>query len=384
MTKHIVFFIHGVGQHPAGWSKLPDGPVAALSASMANYPACFPAGRTFPDLVETVEIRYDDLFDLVLDTWLELGKSIPANSGFKWVDAVSDLMGSVKGNKDTFLRYGGDVLLYCGFDLVARAVRLRVNAVIATTIFRAWQDAAGDPGKVPRFAVVAHSLGTTVAQDALFQLATAQWDDDLDRAATQAPALAAKASGAAEAASFDNVVAGAQANPDRPIPVGLSALYLVSNTAPLLRQVDGDYTLLQNGGAFDCARVYNISHALDPVSRICGGAAIGQPRPGWTNITVEHLHQANIHGFGHYLSHPAVHAPMFARLADPDFTLTCAQAAGALAQSPVWRDIGGKLGALGDDARQALKDRLRALGEGESSVRRLRDAVEGLAREDEQ
>ena len=384
MQKHVIFFVHGIGQHAAGWINAPDGPATALSAAMAHYPTCFPAGKPLSDSIELVEIRYDDLFDLVLDTWLELGQSIPANGGFKWVDAVSDLMASVQGNKDTFLRYGGDVLLYCGFDLVARAVRLRVNAVIATRIYRAWIEAAGNPGALPRFAVVAHSLGTTVAQDALFQLATAQWDNDLDTVATRRPALGAAAEPAGiDGENFAEVAAGARANPDKPIPVGLSALYLVSNTAPLLRQVAGDYTLLQKDGAFDCARVYNIHHAWDPVSKICGGAVIGQPRPGWKNIAVEHVHQANIHGFGHYLSHPAVHAPMFARLVDPGFTRVCAVAAETLAQSPEWRGFGGTLAAQGEAARQAIKDRVKGIATGESSIASLRAAIEQLVRRTE-
>jgi hypothetical protein len=376
MAKNVLFFVHGIGVHKIGWINEPDGPVAALNAAMDLYPACF-AGKELSDYLDLVEIRYDDIFDTVLKTWQNLGNSLPANGGFDWTGEVQSLLQSVNGNRETFVRYGGDVLLYCGFDLVARAVRLRVSAIIATKIYQAWLAAGGSPGRVPRFAVVAHSLGTTVAQDALYQLAQAKWDDDLAEVSAKRPALTDNAAlSGRDKAAFDSVVAGSRANPDKPIPVGLSALYLVSNTIPLLRQVDGDYALVQSGGTFDCARVYNINHALDPVSRIGGGAANPNPRPGWTNVTVRHIHQRNIHGFGHYLSNPAVHAPIFARLIDPGFAAGCAQSAAALAQAPEWTGFGGTLAGLDQQARQILENQLRGLITGESSVAALRAAIE--------
>lgn len=380
MAKKIVFLVHGIGRHAAGWINGVDGPATALTAAARSYQACFPNDSSLADSIEFVEIRYDDVFDLVLDTWQDLGRALPANAGFPWVNAAQDLLASVHGNRETFLRYGGDVLLYCGFDLVARTVRLRVNSVIATRIYQAWLAAGDSPGEIPRFALIAHSLGTTVAQDALYQLATAKWDDDLASVSVERPDFLANPAGAgADAKDFNAVVEGARANPDKPIPVGLSALYLVSNTLPLLRQVAGEYALLQKDDVFDCARVYNINHAWDPVSRICGGAAIQTPRAGWQNVSIRHAHQPNIHGFGHYLSNPAVHAPMFARLADPGFTLACSQAAAALAATPPWQGFGGPLAALSPPSRQALEAKLKGVFKGETSVASLRAAIEELA-----
>jgi hypothetical protein len=381
MAKSVLFFVHGIGVHKKGWINEPDGPVAALNAAMELYPACF-AGKQLSDYLDLVEICYDDIFDTVLQTWQDLGNSLPANGGFDWVGEVQSLLQSVNGKRETFVRYGGDVLLYCGFDLVARAVRLRVNAIIATRIYQAWLAAGSMPGRVPRFAVVAHSLGTTVAQDALYQLAQAKWDDDLAEVSAKRPALADTAAlSGGDKAAFDAVVAGARANPDKPIPVGLSALYLVSNTISLLRQVGGDYALVQSGGTYDGARVYNINQALDPVCRIGGGTANPNPRPGWSNITVRHIHQRNIHGLGHYLSNPAVHAPIFTRLIDPGFTSGCAQSAAALAQTPEWKGFGGKLAGLDQQARQVLENQLRGLVTGESSVAALRAAIEQLVKQ---
>lgn len=379
MAKNVLFFVHGIGQHKKGWIDEPGGPVEALESAMRHYPACFPAAAKLADYLDLVEIRYDDVFDRILDTWQELGQSIPANAGFDWVGAVSNLWQSSNGRKEPFLRFGGDVLLYCGFDLVARTVRLRVNSVIATKIYQTWLAAGGAPGDIPRFAVVAHSQGTTVAQDALYQLASARWDDDVVEVEKKKPELLDNPNLApADRADFNGVVAGARANPDKPVPVGLSALYLVSNTIPLLRQVGGEYAMLKTDGAFDCARVYNINHVWDPVSRVGGGAANPTPRAGWTNIAIRHVHQKNIHGFGHYLANPAVHAPIFARLIDPGFTGACAQAARTLAQSPEWTGFGGPLAGLDQQARQTLEDGLRALLTGQTSIAALRAAIEQL------
>lgn len=382
MAKNLLFMVHGIGQHKAGWIDEPDGPATALTQALALYPECVPAGTKISDLVDVVEIRYDDVFDLILDTWKDLGKAIPANAGFEWVDAVRNLMTSVDENTELFLRFGGDVLLYEGFELVARTVRLRVNAVLATKIFQAWSAAGGRAGNVPRIAVVAHSLGTAVAQDALFELANVTWGDELKALKAERPDLAPNPHlSDADRAAFEAVHAGAEANPDRPVPADLSALYLISNTIPLLRRAPGEYALLQKDGAFDCARVVNVNNEFDPVSRIGGGLKNPQPRGGWTNVTVRHLHSRNVHGFGHYLSHPAVHAPMFARLIDPGFSAACAQRAADLARQPQWQGLGGDLANLDDAARDALKNALLALVAGESTARSLRFAIEGLAKQ---
>jgi len=48
-----------------------------------------------------------------------------------WIGEVQSLLDSLGGDRKEYADYGGDVLLYAGFDLVARAVRLRVASVLA-------------------------------------------------------------------------------------------------------------------------------------------------------------------------------------------------------------------------------------------------------------
>lgn len=384
MPKNVLFLVHGIGQHADGWSKAADGPIAALNKAMKLYPSCFPNGSQLEDYVDLVEIRYDDIFDKVLDTWKDLGNSIPANSGgFNWVNAVSDLFKSVKGNKELFIRYGGDVLLYCGFELVARAVRLRVNSVIATKIYQSHLAAFDTAGLVTRMSVIAHSLGTTVAQDALYQLANAKWDEDIIAVTAQRPELAtASHLNKSDQADYQAVITGAKLNPDKPIPVGLDSLFLIANTCPLLKQT-GDYALQETiDGDFDCTCIYNINHQWDPVSKICGGLSIGNPRKNWSwgNITIRHVHEANIHSFGHYLSNPAVHGTIFSNLVETTFADACYDKAQALEQQKIWQGFGGTMETLELHAKQTLEDRLKNLSIGTGTkMEALRDSIEALS-----
>jgi hypothetical protein len=384
MQKNIVFFVHGIGQHATGWSRAADGPIVALNNAMKLYPNCFPAGKNLEDYLELVEIRYDDIFDKVLDTWQDLGKSIPMNSGFNWVDSMRDLFTSVNGNKELFLRYGGDVLLYCGFDLVARAVRLRVNSVIATKIYQAHLAAASTPGQLPLMSVIAHSLGTTVAQDALYQLANAKWDDDIAAVSAQRPELNITSHlNKSDQKDYQAVIEGAKQNPDKPIPVDLDTLFLVANTVPLLKRT-GEYALQRTAsGGFDCGSVYNVNHLWDPVSKICGGLAIDNPRNhwSWSNIKIGHVHDANIHGYGHYLSNPAVHGLIFSKLMESTFTDTCYDSAQAIAQQAAWQGFGGQLSSLEEQARKKLEEQMSSISTGiGSGIEKLRNAVEAMAK----
>jgi hypothetical protein len=383
MPKNVVFFIHGIGQHQTNWSNAPDGPISALNIAMQRYPKCFPLGKKLADYLDVVEIRYDDIFDTVLDRWNELGKTIPENSGFGWSNAVKDLMTASGGDKEIFLRYGGDVLLYSGFELVARTVRLRVNSIIATKIYQAHLAAADGTGNTPKFSAIAHSLGTTVIQDALYQLATANWLADIDKSASEQPKMQLPYLTDSDRATYENVIIGAKENPDKPIPVGLNSLFLVSNTAPLLRR-SGDYTTLPTpSGAYDCDYVYNINHEFDPVSRICGGSTMSNPRgnlTSWRSVTTHQIHEKNIHSFGHYLSNPAVHSRIFSKLIEPVFTDNHFNEAIALSKTQEWNGFGGSLAHLEQAAKQKLLGQLKSIASQQGKPEALvRDAIEALA-----
>lgn len=383
--KNVLFFVHGIGRHSTGWASAPDGPIPALEGAMKLYPACFPAGRRLSDFLELVEIRYDDVFDLILKQWQDLAEKLgPAAGNVDWVGRVQELLAGVGDNQNQFVDFGGDVVLYGGFDLVARIVRLRVNSIIAAEILRAHL-AARDAGglQVPRFGLIGHSMGTAVVQDALFHLATEPWTSDED--AIQAalpdhpglvddPQLSDERRGLRQQAAD-----GTRRFPDRPIPVGLTLLCQVSNTTRLLRRAKGEYATLPKGSgrlkSFDCELFFNVNNKFDPVSRI--GAYRMPGRPSAFDVAVEHIHQPNVHGFGHYLSHPAVHGPIFRSLIE-DFSFACEQSAQALAALPEWHGIGGPLAAEAKAKRDEVEAKLTALVRDGGSLQDLRAVIQAM------
>ena len=358
--KNVLFLIHGVGRQPKDWSTEALG---ALDEAMKLYPACFPAGKKLRDLVDVVEIRYDDIFDDILDQWEQLASSLPSAGGFKWVDEIGKLLRKAGDDRNVFARYGGDVLLYCGFALVARTVRLRVNSIIATKIHRAVEDAgAGDP---PKFGVLAHSLGTAIAQDALYQLATGNWLAERSAVKVALPDLAGEDA------------------PDARFPAGLHALFLVADTSPLLHQAQALYSELRTAaGSYDCKSVCVISHDFDPICHVGGRFTGTPPAPrtsSATRIDVKHFHRETIHDLAHYLSHPGVHRPVFSALV-PDFSLACANQARELAAKAEWQGLGGELKDRVEAQRRKLEQKLRAAVSDKKGIGALRETLERYAR----
>ena len=358
--KNVLFLIHGVGRQPVNWSATA---VAALEEAMKLYPVCFPAGKKLADYVDIAEIRYDDIFDHILDQWAQLANSLPQAAGFDWVDEIGKLLKKAGDDRNVFARYGGDVLLYCGFALVARAVRLRVASVVATKIADAV--ARGEGGDPPKFAAVAHSLGTAIAQDSLHQLVTGDW-------LAERSAVKARLPGAAPAADA----------PDAKFPAGLHALFLVSDTSPLLHQAPTLYSHLRTAtGSFECKSVCVVGHDFDPICR-AGREFIRPapaPRTGIASVQVKHFHQEGIHDFAHYLSHPGVHASLFAALI-PDFSIACFESARELAATAEWQGLGGKLKDRTEAERKALEQKLRRMVSGRPSIKALRKILEDYAK----
>jgi hypothetical protein len=371
---NVLFLLHGVGRHASGWA---SDPVTALQSAMKLYPRCFEPGRMLADYVKPVEIRYDDIFDTILDRWVELANALPtAGGGFAWTSKVTELLQKAGDNRNTFARFGGDVLLYAGFALVARAARLRVNALIASTIYQENNAAISAGRPPPRFGLVAHSLGTTIAQDALYQLATGRW-------VTEEQNLAADVAKVAADAGLDQQqkasLAGSlgSARPAGTLAVNLHGLYLISDTSPVLKQ-SGFYSELHRDGVYDAQAVWSVNHEFDPISHV-GGAFTGTWRPDRKDVRIRHFHDKNIHAFAHYLSHPAVHCEIF-RLLVRRFSGECYQAAQTLAAQAEWTGFGGKLADSIEQEKDQLKQKLRDASLLDRAPPKLREAIENYFR----
>ena len=351
MTKNVLFFVHGVGRHAKGWSTQAGGPIDSLNKVARQY-QCF-KDLELSKLVDLVEIRYDDIFDQHLDQWATLAQSLkPVAGGSQIAGKITDLLSNVNDDRNLFAKYGGDVLLYSGFELIAKRVRLRVNAIISKKITETLAKAKTQAGPNPEFGIIGHSLGTTIVHDSLDQLARNQWLPAADLSAGDIKLTQAEK-------DHLSSLGRRNTNPFSPDVFTWDSVYMVSNTSRLLHQTKKEpyKSLIQPGKA---VRYYvNIDHELDPISKVKRFRIPSDwDRSRARLIEVDHIHQANIHGYGHYLKHPKVHRPIF-RLLFPEFTASCNDHAKLLATSfPQYAgqfDVAAKRNALKKQAKSMIE-----------------------------
>lgn len=316
MAKNVIFFVHGVGRHAKDWSRIKGGPIHTLVEVSKQY-ECF-NGLDLEKLVDMVEIRYDDIFDQHLQQWANLAdtlKTSPANIAS--FNRVVDLLASVDDDNNLFAQYGGDVILYTAFDLIARRVRLRVNSIISNKITSSLKAAKDKPGPNPEFCIVGHSLGTTIVHDCLQQLASNNWlpAGELD--------IGDVSMTAGQKQNLHALMQDPANNPYAPGNFIWDSVFMVSNTSRLLHRTEKTpySSLVQPGKTL--RYFINVDHELDPVSKVKRfRIPTDWNRSRAFNITVDHIHQANVHAYAHYLKRPAVHRPLF-RTMVPQFGNSC-------------------------------------------------------------
>jgi hypothetical protein len=361
MSKPVLFLLHGVGQHSQEWASIAGGPVHALKQAASRY-ACF-EGRDLEELVELVPIRYDDIFDRLMSQWADQARKLrdlATPLGSSLLDGGLDLL-SKADSGHAVPAVGCDVLLYKGFRLFSHRVQLHVALQMAKVIAERTRDVQGAP---PRFYVMAHSLGTTVAHDALHRLGAESWqdfqemrgEDGVDGDLTELAQI--KTSGFA------------------PGEFKFDGLFQIANMSRLLHTTTEGPTesfVRPGTGAGACIQGYfNFDHAADPISKVLRFA---MPQP-WkdsrigTELEVRHIHDYNIHGYAHYLAHPKVHATVFRQLFRDTFQLAPAEQ-DAIRSFP---DIGT---AFAQDQARKLEESLRpwvqkALTAAEPNIEALR------------
>lgn len=372
MAKNVIFFVHGIGRHAAGWSGIAGGPVHALVEASKQY-HCL-AGLELANLVDLVEIRYDDIFDQHLNQWANLADTLKTSPGQSAsFNKVLQLLSSLNNDNNLFAQFGGDVILYTAFDLIARRVRLRVNSIISHKITSALNQARDKPGPNPEFCIVGHSLGTTIVHDCLQQLAANDWlpKGDID--------IGDVSMSPKQKENLQSLLQNPANNPYAPGNFIWDSVFMVSNTSRLLhRSRDNPYnSLVQPGKAL--RYFFNIDHPLDPVSKM---KAFNIPhhwnRERALNLEVDHIHEANVHGFAHYLKRPAVHRLLF-RTMIPQFSNACNDQAHALESAfPKYAgefDMNAK--------RQAVRRKLEKMKQDYQSeaLARFRDLIEQFSKE---
>lgn len=272
----VLFLVHGMGVHGGNWE---DVTRSKLNDVAGRYP--FFKTTPLAQLVKIVAISYDEAFTAQLQEWddsVDALEEFAATGSIQIPRILTFLRNASETEKNFFWSHVVDVVLYRFFPLIAVPVRLRVMSQMATAL----RDASVD-GTIVNASVLAHSLGTAVAHDALSILGTTAFDGS--------EAFLARNF------RFDNV-------------------FMVANVGRILETVNRCYDscvhpVTVNAETAYCTRYYNFRHKLDPFPVLKAFAPDGW---GSNFITpsgvIDHLHDFNVHGFEHYLDHPAVHIPI--------------------------------------------------------------------------
>lgn len=329
MAKNVIFFIHGVGQHGQGWSTAEGGPGAELLAAANHYPR-FSEEEPLSESVIFHEIRYDDVFDKVVQRWGEEAKKLgdafgeSTNKDIANVKALADKFATVGGDS-WWARVGLDVPLYVLFKPVQRLVQLRVISAIMTAVAKYRLQ---DGNTARKFLVVAHSLGTTVAHDALDGIARGAWLAKHDEAAD-----ALQRFGFGQHISADDLKIARErygSNPFGPGTFHFESIMMISNTSGLLHQSSSSPGKSHTKPSFtdgqnNCKHFCNVDHVFDPIADLeLFRAEKTWPRAASRGTArdifgLTHIYDVNVHGFGHYLKHPLVHREILFRSAPHKF-----------------------------------------------------------------
>ncbi len=282
MSKQLVFLVHGMGNHPAGWA---DDAKSQLARLYGQYDAVFGL-PPFSDF-ELVEITYDHLFEARRQQWKTNSGAVLAalNSGGLEGGALNQLtdLAAAPSQEGFLATHILDVFLYRFVAQVAEQIRNHVAMEVVAKI-----DAL-PATESRRWSIVGHSLGTIVVHDALHVLFT------------------------------DPAAVGVQ----RPPRANLVAM--VSNVSRLLQR-DIDVYLSEVHPSADpdlgvCGYYLNAKHDWDPFCR----PKEFRPVDDWPDsltrvqnryvpVTINAFASKNLHSLSHYLENPKVHIPLFRHL----------------------------------------------------------------------
>lgn len=279
--KKKIFLFHGMGAHPEGWHEEVLGKLQELQQRNEYQNLNRSGTRSLNDLVEVIPINYDAKFVELLQKWADDANALGvAGIG---PNQVTQLVGWLRGaSRDDFpWTHAGDVLLYRIFRLVRDEIKIHCANQLVPHI---------EGGA--EWVVLAHSLGTAVAHDTLDMLWTGRLEDS-------------SPSGFA------------------PRNEQADAIVMIANVSRVVQAQRKVYESTVRPGAAGevgrgCLRYLNVNHDRDPFTIPKKFDPKDWPEHNnadlYLDVTVDHIHDANIHGFTHYLDHPSVHIPFFRAL----------------------------------------------------------------------
>ncbi|MEA3411541.1 MAG: hypothetical protein U9R74_08375 [Pseudomonadota bacterium] len=328
MSKNIIFLVHGVGRHGEGWAFGEGGPVKALTDAANRYDG-FSVEDPLTNSIEFVEIRYDDIFDRILSRWAELADGLAnlPEAAPEAIAAVGQRLTEVDDPDNWYAAQAMDVGFYKAFKLVRRLVQLRVASRIMKTI----SENTGSDTK--RYGVIAHSLGTTVAHDAIHRMGTTAWLSNAEEALNALNE--SRVEDPVEPAEMEAAIRRFGRKPFSPGRFRFDAVFMISNTSRLLHRdtpTPGDsivrpsFSKPESSPKNACSRFFNVDHVLDPVSKIRRFRAeevwphSASRKNAKDLFNIKHVHDVNVHSLSHYLTHPLVHREIFSTFAPHRFS----------------------------------------------------------------
>lgn len=291
MAKPILFVVHGMGKHKSGWHKEINN---ALGTALGHY--SFFDDSTLNSWVKIVPITYDDEFEKLRKLWKDdaakvVKKMQQPDSRDKYQLALSRFeadklleLQTELGTDSFFNTHVLDVLLY-RFTALGEKIRVKVAKSIVSTLM-------AESGEVPSWAVMAHSLGTSVTHDTLHAL----YADKIWREGKVKKLFV-------------------------PGQYTASCVIMLANVSRVLQSRAKAYkSRVKPGNGGMCDYFINAYHQLDPFPRVKqfdpGDEWLGGQNTEelYSSISINVINQPNVHAYTHYLENPKVHVPVFRSL----------------------------------------------------------------------
>ncbi len=292
MASTILFLIHGVGQRPPAGASDPakeiartwwKEPVQALLDAAKGFAPDVPIGLDVDEGVKVVPLSYCDLIVQQLERWEDVGSSDVAAAAAKTfpdlgTEFLDDLREIADEDAGFFWTKSVDVLLYRVFH--DRAIRQHVRAQVVEALKN-----NSEGGRLPAVAFMAHSLGTAVMHDTLFELLN-------------------------DPAEFGGLV-----------NLDVLAYASLANVSKVLMSLANPHeSIVRPFGAPGAGRArvrtfVDARHKWDPIPYIGGF------KPGWDPATsrfrpvgMSRIHDINTHSYAEYVKHPAVWGPVLEKV----------------------------------------------------------------------
>jgi hypothetical protein len=269
-----MFLVHGMGafshtraDKPAA-RKWADEVVSALETAWSQLPSR--QGTKLSQLVDFVPVSYDSIFYTLTDNWQKGLAQLKDALGAEIYEQVELL----EPNPQSFFWDNiVDVLLYRYTFNVFRDVRVRVLDQIVSVMEERLRPGGNSQ---TQFSVMSHSLGTAVTNEALHYLSTrdiAGYDVIRTRPFYRYFALA---------------------NVSRVLWREPGSIYDVTGLRPAIAGKPGAVR-----------EMMSFRHVADPFpAPLC--FTPNWQAPGFREVKVRHVRELNVHGWTHYLAHPAV------------------------------------------------------------------------------